>query len=281
MIVNNKRCARIAIVAICLALACLVGIGNGFASPGQQQKTGKDAVKAEDVVERAIYAYGSRAALYNVQRNGILRGQIKFLSSDGAREGRTISKFIRKEKMAQDLLLLDLELPGTRYMIGFDGEKTWSINNGVAEEPSAETVAAFRRAQSHSYEALLRYKENDGKLEYFGTKQFGPNNELDIVELTLPDGNKTRYEISRRTGRIIYLDYEEKAGEGAAVKYRLYFKDFRPIQNTLVPYEVQVFRDGQVVEERKLVEVAYNVQLEATAFKVENANKPAEAASRP
>jgi hypothetical protein len=281
MIVNNKRCARIAIVAICLALASLVGFGSGFASSGQQQKTGKENIKAEDVVERAIYAYGSRAALYTVQRNGILRGQIKFHSADGAREGRTISKFIRKEKMAQDLLLLDLELPGTRYMIGFDGEKTWSINNGVAEEPSAETVAAFRRAQSHSYEALLRYKENEGKLEYFGTKQFGPNNELDIVELTLPDGNKTRYEVSRRTGRIIYLDYEEKAGEGAAVKYRLYFKDFRPIQNSLVPYEVQVFRDGQVVEERKLVEVAYNVQLEPTAFKVENANKPAESASRP
>ena len=39
---------------------------------------------------------------------------------------------------------------------------------------------------------------------------------------------------------------------------------------------VQVFRDGVLSEERKLVEVAYNVQLEESAFKPENANKATE-----
>ena len=47
-----------------------------------------------------------------------------------------------------------------------------------------------------------------------------------------------------------------------------------------MPYEIQVFQDGKLVEERKLVEVAYNVQLEDKAFLVENANKPADAITK-
>lgn len=280
---NVNRIARFrALIVMAMAMAASLMFCLALGASAAAQKDNKIKIKAEDVVERAIFAYGTRAALYTVQANGILRGQIKFLTPDGAREGRTVTKFIRKTKLGEDLQLLDLELPGTKYMIGYDGEKMWTLNNGVAEEPSADTLAAFRRAHEHSYEALLRYKENDGKLEYFGTKQFGPNNELDLVELVLPSGAKTRYEISRRTGRIIYLDYEEKpAPDAAPVKYRLYFKDFRAIQNSLVPYEVQVYRDGVVVEERKLVEVAFSVRLEEAAFKIENANKPADAAAKP
>lgn len=237
-------------------------------------------VKPEDIVERAIIAYGSRPVLQAIQKNGTLRANVKFHAPDGVREGRTISKFIRKAKLAEDLIMIDLDLPGTRYLLGFDGTKTWSINNGEVQEPAAETIKAFRAAHEHSYEALLRYKENDGKLEIVGNNKLGTL-DMDVVELTLPSGTKTRYEISRRTGRIIYIYYEEKpAPEAAPVKYKLYFKDFRAIQNTLVPYDIQVFADGKLIEERKVVEVAYNVQMEEKNFLAENANKPAEAAKQ-
>lgn len=239
-------------------------------------------VKPEDVVERTINFYGGRPALYAIQRNGILRGQLTLTTPEGAREGRTTTKFIRKEKMADDLVMLDLELPGTRFIIGFDGKQTWALHNGEAQEPSPETVKTFRASQAHSYEALLRYKENNAKLEYAGNKSFSPGNDLDLIDLTAADGTRTRYEISRKTSRVIYLEYEEKlADEAPPVKFRLYFKDFRVIQQTLVPFVTLVFQDGKQVEERKLVEVAYNVQLEEAAFKAENANKPAEAAAKP
>lgn len=283
MIFNNmarRRALLAGLLLLCLALSLqLTGVQWTGSAAAVEQKT----PKPEEVVERAVYVYGTRLALYNVQRNGIIRAQIKFISPEGTREGRSTSKFIRKPKLNEDLLMLELDLPGTKYTIGFDGQQTWTINNGVIEEPATETVAAFRSAHLHSYEALLRYKENDGKIEYLGSKQFGPNNELDLIELTLPDGTKTQYEISRRSARVIYLNYEEKGAtpDAPPVKYRLYFKDFRYIQNALIPYEVQVFRDGTLIEERKVVEVAYSVQMEESAFKAENANKPAEAAVKP
>lgn len=265
-------------IAIVVNIIWTISWGASVSISAIEQKT----PKPEDVVERAILAYGSRTALYAVQRNGILRSQIKLITPDGTREGRSTTKFIRKEKLAEDMLMLDLELAGTKFIIGFDGKQVWSLNNGEIQEPPAETVAAFRGAHLHSYEALLRYKENQAKLEYVGNKLFGPSNELDIIDMTLPDGTRTRYEVSRRSGRIIYLDYEDKpTPTSMPIKYRLYFKNFRVIQNSLVPYEVQVFRDGKLIEERKLVEVAYDVRLEPAAFKAENANKPTEPSVEP
>lgn len=238
--------------------------------------------KPEDIVEFAIKAYyGTRAGLYGIQRNGTLRALVKFITPDGIREGRSITKFIRKEKLSEDLLMIDLELPGTRYTIGFDGKETWAIQDGEIQQPAPEAVEAFRSAHEHSYEALLRYKENGAKLEYVGMNKFGTL-EMDIVDMIAANGARTRYEISRRTGRILYANYEEKMeSRPEPVKYRLYFKDFRVIQNTLVPYEIQVFQDGKLVEERKVVESVFNVQLDEKAFKAENANKPADTAIRP
>src|SRR5215813_1528011 len=169
-------------------------------------------LKPEDIIERSIllYTYGAgRTALYGIQRNGTQRALIKFYTPEGTREGKSVTKFIRKGKLAEDLLMIDLELPGTRYIIGFDGQETWAIQDGEIQKPTQEATEAFRSAHEHSYEALLRYKENGSKLEYVGTNKFGTL-EMDIVELIAPSGARTRYEISRRTGRIIYANYEDK-----------------------------------------------------------------------
>lgn len=305
MFLNNQQRGL-----LCVALGLFLASSNGWAlspqaqtKPAQQPTAGKQEaakpeaakpeaakqetakplpknVKPEDLVERAIYAYGSRPVLQTIQKNGTLRANVKFFTPEGEREGRITSKFIRKPKLAEDLILIDLDLPGTRYLLGFDGQKTWSISNGEIQEPNADTVRAFRAAHEHSYEALLRYKENDAKLELIGSNKIGPI-ETDLIEMTLPSGTKTRYEISRRTGRVIYLHYEEQPSpEAPPVKYRLYFTDFLPVQNTIVPRSIRVYANDKVIEERKVIEVAYNVQMEEKSFLAENANKPPEAAKQ-
>lgn len=236
--------------------------------------------KPEDVVERTILAYGSRAAVYAVQRNGTLRALVKFISPEGTREGKTVTKFIRKEKLKDDLRIIELDFPGTRYMLGFDGKDIWSILDGEIQKTGEDVMKAFRLGHEHSYESLLRYKENNSRLEYVSNTKL-LNLEIDVIDLISAEGVRTRYEISRKSGRILYLNYEEKPNDKAEpVKYRLNFKDFRVIQNTLIPYETLVFQDGKLVEERKIVEAVFNVQLKEDAFKAENANKPADAAAK-
>lgn len=232
--------------------------------------------KAEEVVEKAIMAYGSRASIYQTQRNGILRSLVKFITPEGTREGNSALKFIRKPKLRGDLVMIELELPGTKYIIGFDGKNTWSIHDGEIQTPSQQEVNIFRSALDHSYEALLRYKENDARLEYVGSNELGTL-VVDIIDMISSEGIRTRYEISRRTYRILYLSYEEKPDpKSEPSKYRLNFKDFRVIQNSLIPYETLVFQNGKLIEERKIVEAVFNVQLDDKAFKSENVIKPAE-----
>src|SRR5262245_20001939 len=69
--------------------------------------------KPEDVVERTILAYtlGNRVALYTIQRNGTLRALVKFITPEGKREGKSVTKFIRKDKIKDDLLMIDLDFP--------------------------------------------------------------------------------------------------------------------------------------------------------------------------
>jgi hypothetical protein len=259
------------VFAFVIAALCISAAGIGRVSADKTPKP-------EDVVERTILAYGSRAAILGIQRNGILRANIKFHTPEGIREGKSVTRFIRKPKLLEDLLMIELELPGTRYMIGFDGKETWEIQDGEIIQPNPDNVNAFRKAHEHSYEALLRYKENGSKVEYVSTNRFGTF-DMDLIDLISSEGVRTRYEISRKTSHILYLNYEEAPKPGAPpVKYRLNFKNFQVIQNTVVPYETRVFQDGNLIEERKIVESAFNIQLEEKAFKAENAGKPAEAA---
>ena len=278
MVLKNFMLAPQRLITVLLLLTFCLYLAVGRSAQVNAQKN----PKPEDVVEFSIKSYYfTRAGLYGIQRNGTLRAQVKLITPEGTREGKSVTKFIRKEKLADDLVMIDLELPGTKYTIGFDGKETWSILDGEVQKPTAAAVDAFRSAHEHGYEALLRYKENGSKLEYVGSNKLGTL-DMDIIDMTSPSGAKTRYEVSRRTGRIIYANYEEKSAPDAApVKYRLYFKTFKPIQNTWIPYEIQVFQDGKLVEERKLVESVFNIQLDEKSFKAENANKPADAAIKP
>jgi hypothetical protein len=234
--------------------------------------------KPEEIVERAILAHGSRAATYAIQRTGRIGALVKFHTPEGTREGKSVLKFLRKQKLKEDMMMIELDMTDTKYMIGFDGTETWSVHDGQVQKPSPEEVNALHSAHEHSYEAILRYRENNSKLQYVGTKNLGTLLIVDIVDLISPEGVRTRYEISQRTGHVLYLNYEEQSDPNAEpVKYRLYFKNFRPVQNTIIPYETLVFRDGKLVEERRIVEAVFNVQLDEKAFKQENANKPSEA----
>lgn len=219
----------------------------------------------EKLVDFARANYGTLV----LQKNGTIKNNLKLISGDNIREGRSTLKFIHKPKLMEDLVILELELPDTKFTMGFDGEKTWALNNGERTELSPELATAFRSSYAHSYEALLRYKEDGSKIEYIDTKKIA-SLEIDIIDLTMADGTKTRYEVSRRTGRVLYLEYETKptTPDSKPIKYRLHFKDFKVVQNTIIiPYTTVVYENDVIVEERTIIEAAFGVQLEEKLFK--------------
>lgn len=223
------------------------------------------APNLEKAIEFARASYG----LLVIQTNGVIKSNLKLINGDQVREGRSTLKFIRKPKLMEDLVILELDLPDTKFTMGFDGEKTWATNNDIRTELSPELSTAFRSSYAHSYEALLRYKDDGSKLEYVDTKKIGVL-EIDLIDLTMADGSKTRYEVSRKSGHILYLEYETKPAtpDAKPVKYRLHFKDFKLVQNSiLIPYKTVVYENDVIVEERTVIEAVFSGQVDEKIFK--------------
>lgn len=259
-IMNNNLGISFAL-AICLVISGIVP----FTAYAEKNP------KPEELVEKVILAYGGRPGLYGIQRNGTIRALVKFVTPNGTLEAKSVTKFIKKEKLKDDLLMIEIDMDSSKYILGTDGKEVWTNNNGVISAATFQESKSLHSPHMHSYEALLRYKENNYKLEYVGNKKITDKKIFDIITMTTPEGIKTTYEISRDTYRILYADYEEKPDENSEpVKYRINYKNFKVVQNAvLLPHETKIEQNGKIIEERTVIESTFNMQLEDKIFKVE------------
>jgi outer membrane lipoprotein-sorting protein len=233
----------------------------------------------EIIVETTIFAYGGRDALKAARGSIREEGAIKLASDQGEITGTYDLRSIRKEKSWQDLLRTDLELspprpaqgagspPTIKYVIAFNGASVWAAQNGQYTTLRPDVEAAFRAQLTHDYTTLLRYKEDGSKIELVGPETV-VGIETNVVDLTTPDGEKSRYWISSRSYRILHVEYELKLIEGQApTKYRIsYFPPMKVVQNTLVPARRVMRQDGKVVQEITIKDVTYSAKLDPEIF---------------
>jgi len=235
---------------------------------------------AEVIAEYAIIAYGGRKQIETARAAIQETGTIRLATDQGDLTGNYLLRSIRKEKSWLDLLRVDLELsaadsqsqntPPIKYVIGFNGASVWSAQNGQYVSPRAGADVAFRAQLTHEYMALLRYKEDGSKLEIVGPEKV-VGVDTNVVELTTPDGEKTRFWLSTKTYRILHCEYELKLAEGQPpTKYRLdyYYTPFSNavVQNTLLPVRREMKQDGKFVQEVKVTSATYSAKLEPEIF---------------
>src|ERR1043165_2364511 len=102
--------------------------------------------------------------------------------------------------------------------------------------PNQQDVAAMLSDRVHGLDALLRYKESGATVKFAG-RDSQKGLDLWMLDLTDKEGNTTRYYISAKTWRVLWLEYEEKpSGDAKPVKFKRTFHDYRAVQGTLVPY---------------------------------------------
>jgi hypothetical protein len=235
----------------------------------------------EAVVELAIIGYGTRKQLEAARAAIQEAGTIRLATEAGDLMGNYLLRSIRKEKSSQDLLRVDLELsppdnaqgqPPTpiKYVIGFNGASVWSAQNGQYVNPRAGADIALRAQLTHEYMALLRYKEDGSKVEYVGPETV-VGVATNVLDLTSPDGEKTRFWLSAKTYRVLHCEYELKLVEGQPpTKYRIdyYYTPFSGavVQNTLVPVRREMKQDGKFVQEIKLTNIIYSAKLDPEIF---------------
>ena len=230
-------------------------------APSKVDKNSKNFT-AEQIAESAIFIYGSRPVLQQIRRNGIERGRITRVATDGKTEEATYERvFVRGDSLEQDKIRLDQKLPTLEYSLVFGEGRLWGIINGAAFTPRQDAATAFMSQHRHSIEALLRYKENGATIKLIGKdKQKG----LDLFVLELTDKNQrtTRYYISTRTLHILWLEYEE-----ANAKFSKRFADYRYAQSTLVPFRTILMEDGKQTQETRILTVTFGVKVDDSLFK--------------
>ena len=254
------------------------------------EKTRKDAEKnkaaavklspVEAMVEIAIIAYGGRKQLETARANIQELGTIRLATDQGDLAGNYNLRSSRREKSWQDLLRVDLELnppdtdetsakpPAVKYVIGFNGASVWSAQNNQYITPRPDADAAFRAQLTHEYTALLRYKEDGSKIELIGPETV-VGLDTNVIELTTPEGEKTRFWLSTKSYRILHAEYQMKlAGDQPATKYRIsyFYTPPKVVQNTLVPTRRVMTQDGKFVQEITLTNVIYSAKLDPEIF---------------
>jgi hypothetical protein len=234
----------------------------------QNNKQDKDTkYTAEQIVESVILVYGTRPGLDQIRRNGVERGKITRINAEGAAEEVNYERrFVRGENLDKDKIRLDQKLPTMEYSLIFDDGKLWGVINGAAFTPKQEATASFISQHHHSIDSLLRYKECGSTITLVGREQ-QKGLELYVIDLVDKEKRKTRFYISARSLRVLWLEYEEGNPGGVPVKYTRKFLDYRAVQQTLAPYRTVLLEDGRQSQETHVLTITYGVKVSDSIFK--------------
>jgi outer membrane lipoprotein-sorting protein len=234
---------------------------------------------AEQIAETVIALAGGglgRVILLQIRRNGVERGRLTRTGQDGrAEEARYELRFVRGDKSEKDKVRLDSKTPQAQYSLVYGDGRVFGIINGSPFTPRADAMADFIAQQAHSIDALLRYKENESKLSAAG-KDKHQGIDVYVVDLTDKANRRTRYFVSARTFRVLWLEYEETPpGASSAVKYTKRFYDYRVVQNTWVPYRTVLMEDEKQTLETRILTITYGVKMEDSLFQNPDASTSA------
>ena len=264
---KNTPFLRQSIVSLFVLAASICGAVAFTATSNAEQAK---EYTAEQIAESAIAIAGNgfgRTILAQIRRNGIEVGRETRTAADGrAQESRYELRFVHGDKPEQDKVRLDSKTPQAEYSLVYRNGRLFGIINGATFTPRADAAADFIAQQAHSIDALLRYKENESKLSSAGKdKQLGV--EVYVIDLVDKANRKTRYFISARTFRILWLEYEETPpGSSTPVKYTKRFYDYRVAQSTQVPYRTVLLEDGKQTMEKRILTITYGVKMEDSLF---------------
>lgn len=261
---------RLITLALMLTVMACAGLKSVPARDGDDKKTN---YTAEQVAETVILFYGSREALKQIRRNGLERGRVTRINAEGRTEESSYERrFIRGESSDKDKIRLDQKLPTQEYSLIYGSGSTFGISNGSAFTPRQDITVEFLSQVWHDIDALLRYKENGSTINLVG-KDKQKNVDLYVLDLTDKEKRRTRYFISSKSFRVLWLEYEEPGMAGTPVKYKRTFHDYRYAQGTLVPYRSVLIENERQTQETHLLTVTYGVKMEEALF--QNPEAPA------
>lgn len=217
----------------------------------------------DQVAESSIFVYGpaGRENLNQIRKTTIERGKTSFTKPDGSTENSTYRRWIlRAPTLEKEKIRLDQDFPSTKYSLVYNGEKIFGIFQDREFLPRADASKGFENQIVHGPEALLRYKENESKLELVKRDKI-MGVELYVVDVTDKLNRKTRFFVSAKSFRIMMLEYEEEG-----VKFKRKFYNYNYAQGTLVPFRTVLWANDKIAEETDVFTVTFGQKVDEELF---------------
>ncbi len=230
----------------------------------KQPNTELKEITAEQVAESAIYIYGGllgRQNLNQIRKTTLERGKISFTDAGGKTEAANYERWIlRGDKLDKEKVRFDQIFPDAKYALIYNGEKIFGLYNDSVFTPREDASNSFQNQIWHGLEALLRFKENESKVELAGReKSLGVD--FYLIDVTDKENRKTRFYVSSKSYRVMMLEYEV-----AGVKYKRKFYDYNYAQGTLVPYRSVLWANDKQIEETEVQTVTFGQKVEEAMF---------------
>lgn len=230
----------------------------------KQQNVDPSKYTGEQVAESAIIIYGGllgRQNLNQIRKTTLERGKINITDASGRTETANYERWVmRGESLNKEKIRLDQSFPDAKYSLVYTGEKIFGLYNDSVFTPREDASAAFQNQIWHGLEGLLRYKENESKVELAGREKI-MGVDFYLLDVTDKQNRKTRYYISQNKFRVMMLEYES-----AGVKYRRKFYDYNYAQGTLVPYRTVLWANDKQIEETRIGTITFGQKIEDTLF---------------
>lgn len=231
----------------------------------KQQKIDPKNLNAEQVAESVVFVYGGlsgRQGLAQIRKTTIESGKVSLTNPDGTNDRINYERrVLRGENLEKERVRLDQEFPNAKYALIYSDNKIVGLFNETVFTPREDASKAFQNQIWHGLEALLRYKENGSTLKLNGREKF-MGIDFYVLEVTDKENRKTRFYVSAKTFRVMWLEYTEEE-----VNYTRKFYDYRYAQGTLVPYRTVLLANNKQIEETTVLTSTFGQKLDEEIFK--------------
>lgn len=228
------------------------------------QKVDPKNLTAEQVAEYAIFFYGlpgGRATLNQIRKTTIERGAANITNAEGKVDRVTYQRFIiRGDSLFKERVRLDQEFPSARYSLIYADDKIFGIYNNTVFAPREDAAKVFENQIWRGLEALLRFRENESKIELIA-KEKVMGVEFHVIDVTDKQDRKTRFYVSAKQFRVMMLTYEE-----GGVKYKRKFYDYNYAQGTLVPFRTVLWANDKIMEETDVGTITFGQRVDEGLF---------------
>jgi len=232
--------------------------------PAPKVELSKEQTEGIQVAESSIIVYSlgrGRQGLEQIRKTAVEIGKIEFRDDDGkARKADYVRRVIRGDSFGEEKIRLDQKFPDVDYAMIWDGGKIFGVSSNIVFTPRDDAERAFRNQLVHGIAALLRYKENGATVKLVKSDKI-MGVDYFVLELTGKEGGITNYYISKKTYRVMMLEYED-----LGVKYRRKFYNYNYAQGTLVPYRTVLWANDRQVEESTIATITFGQSVEDSLF---------------